>query len=40
MPSVKDPKLAVKLLKEKLPDCKIEFIEGQVEDNKSNDKSK
>ncbi len=40
MPSVKNPKLAVKLLKENLPGCKVEFIEGQVEENKSNDKSK
>ena len=40
MPSDKDPKLAVKLLKENLPNCKIEFVEGKIDENNTNDKSK
>jgi H+-transporting ATP synthase F0 complex subunit s len=30
MPNVKDPKLALKLLKEKLPNTKVEFIEDRI----------
>jgi hypothetical protein len=29
LPNVKDPKLGEKLLKENLPNCKVEFIEGE-----------
>jgi H+-transporting ATP synthase F0 complex subunit s len=34
LPNVKDPKLAEKLLKEKLPNCKVEFIEGEIKVSK------
>lgn len=31
MPCVKEPKLSMKLLKENLPGCKVEFIEDHKE---------
>lgn len=30
MPNVKDRELAVKLLKENLPKCNVQFIEGEL----------
>lgn len=33
MPNVKDQQLAEKLLKEKLPNCKVEFIKGNKPDD-------
>lgn len=33
MPNVKDYKLAERLLKENLPECKVEFIQGTKPDD-------
>ena len=35
LPSVQNPKLAEKLLKEQLPGCKVEFVEGKAPDNET-----